>query len=223
MLTLGIDDSGRGPVIGPMILVGVLIDGELEKEFKKLGVKDSKVLSPKKREILASIIRKKALSYHICIIQPTEIDGKTNAGINLNRIEAIKAGEIINKINKGLDKIRVVVDCPSPNTKKWKSQLLNYIEKKENLEIICEHKADKNYVAVSAASIIAKSTREKEIRKIKKKLGIEFGSGYSSDPKTRKFLADHGKKHDGDGIFRKTWSTWKKAYGERKQKKLIDF
>ncbi len=223
MLILGIDDSGRGPVIGPMILAGVLTDSELEKELKELGIRDSKKLTPRRREILAEIIRKKALSYNVKIISPREIDSRTKAGINLNKIEAIKSAEIINQMNKGLDKIKVIVDCPSPNTRKWKAYLLTKIQNISNLNVSCEHKADVNYIAVSSASILAKSAREKEVRKIKKKLGIEFGSGYSSDPITRKFLSDHGGKHKKEGIFRQTWSTWKNNQKKKEQKKLKDF
>ena len=223
MLILGIDDSGRGPVIGPMIMAGVLIDKELEDEFRSLGVKDSKQVTPKKREILAEIIKQKALSFQILTISPREIDGRTNAGINLNRIEALKAGEIINKLNKNKDKIKIIVDCPSPNIPNWRKVLLTYIDNKENLEVHAEHKADVNHIAVGAASIIAKSKREHEVMEIKKRLGIEFGSGYTSDPYTREFLEKYSKKHKKDGIFRETWSTWKKANGTRQQKKLEEF
>ena len=222
MLILGIDDSGRGPIIGPMILAGCLIDSAIEKEFKDLGVKDSKLLIPKKREILAEIIRKKALSYHIIIISPSEVDEHVKS-VNINTLEAIKAGEITNKLNQGKDKIKVIVDCPSPNIKNWRSVLLRYIENIKNIELICEHKADRNHIAVSAASILAKSTREKEIKKIKKRLGIEFGSGYPSDPITKKFLEDYSKKHEKDGIFRLTWQTWKNHNSKKEQKKLGEF
>tara|TARA_Y100000310_G_C20675041_1_gene812528 strand:- start:2290 stop:2958 length:669 start_codon:yes stop_codon:yes gene_type:complete len=222
MLTLGIDDSGRGPVIGPMILAGVLIDKELEEELRELGVKDSKTLTSTKREILATIIKKKALSYHIVIISASEVDIHVKS-VNINTLEALKAGQIINKINKGLDKIKVVVDCPSPNINKWTDVLKTYIDNKKNLEISCEHKADQNHISVSAASILAKSTREKEVKKIKKKLGIEFGSGYPSDPITKEFLAKNSKKHEKSGIFRKTWSTYKKANSKKEQKNLEDY
>ena len=224
MLILGIDDSGRGPVIGPMIIAGCLIDSELEKEFKELGVKDSKKLTPRIREILVEMIRKKALNYQVIIISPAEIDGKTNAGINLNRIEAMKMAEIINRINKvTIDKIKVYVDCPSPNIEKWKNTLISYIESKDNLEIFAEHKADVNHIACSAASIIAKSAREKEVEKIKKKIGKDFGSGYPADPITCKFLKDYAKEHKKDGIFRETWQTWKNSCGKKEQKKLPEF
>jgi ribonuclease HII len=206
-----------------MIMAGVLIDNELEKEFRKLGVRDSKRLTALRREVLAEIIKKKALAFHIKIISPSEIDGRTNAGINLNRIEALKSGEIINKINRGLDKIRVVVDCPSPNISRWRNILKTYIKNPKNLEIICEHKADANHIAVSAASILAKSTREKEVKKIKRRLGVEFGSGYSSDPITKQFLEQYAKKHKKNGIFRQTWSTWKNNNAKKEQKKLKDF
>ena len=206
-----------------MILAGCLIDSELEKEFREKGVKDSKKLTDMRREILAEIIRAKALSYQVLVISPQEIDGRTNAGINLNRIEAMKAGEIINKTNQHYDKIKVVVDCPSPNIEKWTRILQAYVEKKDNLEFVVEHKADVNHIACSAASILAKSQREKEVRLIKKKIGKDFGSGYTSDPITQKFLKDYAKKHDGDGIFRKTWSTWKNNCGKKQQKKLGEY
>ena len=98
---LGIDEAGRGPVIGPMIIAGCLINETTEKEFKKLGVKDSKELTPKRREFLAAIIREKAETFEIMIAHPTEIDEKLTSGTNLNHLEALKIAEIINKINKG--------------------------------------------------------------------------------------------------------------------------
>jgi len=224
MLILGIDDSGRGPVIGPMVLAGVLITPEIEKDFKEHGVKDSKQLTTLRREKLAKIIKQKVLNYKVIITTPAEIDGRTNTGINLNRIEAIKAAEIINKLNKSqLDKITVIIDCPSPNLVKWKNTLKSYVENTSNLKFVVEHKADINHISVSAASILAKSAREKEIKKIKKKIGKDFGSGYSSDPVTCKFLSEHADKHKDDGIFRQTWATWKNYCKTKEQKKLENF
>lgn len=216
---LGIDDAGRGPVIGPMILAGCLIDKDLQTEFKKLGIKDSKQLTPRRREMLANIVKEKAETFEIDITSAEQIDKSLNSGTNLNQLEAIKTARIINKINKGYKKIKVVVDCPSVNIRAWSDYLKTKIENLSNLEISCEHKADRNHIAVSAASIIAKSTREKEMDKLRK-IYPDIGSGYSSDPLTNRFLQKHAKKHEDSGIFRKTWATWKNLMSNKQQKKL---
>jgi len=221
MLTLGIDDAGRGPVIGPMILAGCLIDKNIEEEFRKLGIKDSKKILTGKREKLAEVIKEKAITFEITLTIPNEITEKNKLGVNLNTIEAQKSAEIINRINKSQNKIKVIIDCPSPNIKAWQNVLEKYIENKENLIISCEHKADVNHIACSAASILAKTTRDAEIEKIKKKLGVDFGSGYPSDPVTCKFLSENAQKFKEEGIFRETWSTWKSVCSGKKQKKLF--
>ena len=175
---LGIDEAGKGPVIGPMVIAGCLIDTSIEREFKRLGIKDSKELTPKRREFLANIVREKAETFEIIVVHPKEIDKSLNSGMNLNNLESRKIAEIINKINKGYKKIKVVIDCPSVGVTKWVDALKMKINNLSNLEITCEHKADKNYVAVSAASILAKSIREKEMNILREKYGDEIGSGY---------------------------------------------
>ena len=220
MLKLGIDDAGRGPVIGPMVLAGCLIDEEMEKEFKRIGVKDSKQLTEKRREFLAQIIREKAMTFEVVIIHPEEIDSKNLEGVNLNDVEGFASARIINQINKGFGEIKVVIDCPSTNITNWTNFVKSKVQNLSNLDLVCEHKADINHIAVSAASILAKSTREKEMAKLKEKYGDGIGSGYSSDPLTARFLANNIRKYDGHGIFRKSWATWKTAVGNSAQKKL---
>jgi ribonuclease HII len=220
MLTLGIDDAGRGPVIGPMVLAGCLINDEIAKEFKDKGIKDSKQLTPKRREFLAKYIKERAETFEVVIIHPHEIDDQSFNGINLNDVEAIATANIINAINKAQGKIRVVVDCPSPNLGKWGDFLKTKVENHSNLDISCEHKADINHIACSAASIIAKTIRDSEIEKIKESIKENFGSGYPSDPLTCEFLEKHGQKYKDKKIFRTTWSTWKDACARQEQKKL---
>ena len=218
---LGIDEAGKGPVIGPMVIAGCLIDTSIEREFKRLGIKDSKELTPKRKEFLANIVREKAETFEIIVVHPKEIDKSLNSGMNLNNLESRKIAEIINKINKGYKKIKVVIDCPSVGVTKWVDALKMKINNLSNLEITCEHKADKNYVAVSAASILAKSIREKEMNILREKYGDEIGSGYTSDPATIHFLELHADNPKNASIFRKTWETWKKASEKLTQKKLI--
>ena len=100
MLELGIDDAGRGPVIGPMVLAGCLIDDKTATKFKKWGVRDSKQLTPKRREFLAQKIRDEADTFKVVIADADEINIKQDSGTNLNAIEALKVAKIINKINK---------------------------------------------------------------------------------------------------------------------------
>ncbi len=223
-LLLGIDDAGRGPVIGPMVLAGCLIDSSKEGELRELGVKDSKQLTQKRRTFLVEKIKERAETFEIVRVLPPEIDGMGQEGnqrIKLNEIEARACAKIINRINKGYKEIKIVIDCPSTNITKWKDYLLTRIENLSTLKISCEHKADQNHIVVSAASIIAKDIREKEMDKIREKYPEGVGSGYCSDPLTIKFLEKHGKKYKDDGIFRKTWITWKRNSLNFEQKKLI--
>lgn len=207
-----------------MVLAGCLVTRKLEKEFKKLGVRDSKMLTPRRREFLAALIRKKALSFYTTLTHPYEIDARTSAGLNLNKIEAIKAAEIINKLTENIhEKVRVIIDCPSTNRENWKNYVFKHIAKKDDLILACEHKADRDYVACSAASILAKSEREKQIKALKKKIGKDFGSGYSSDTRTIEFLKKYSKEHKKDGIFRETWATFQNHKAKKEQKKLLDF
>ncbi len=225
MLVMGIDDAGRGPLIGPMILAGVLIKQENEKLLKKEGVRDSKMLFHSKRIKLSHLIKDLSENYHIVKVSPEEIDNSIKNGINLNTLEAIKAAEIINFLNKKREKIKVIVDCPSNNISAWREKLSSYIKHKANLNLICEHKADANHPSVSAASILAKVTREEEMDKLRKEYFDygDIGSGYPSDPITIQFLKKQGKNLNKSGIFRKSWATWKSLFPERGQSTLREF
>jgi len=229
VLILGIDDAGRGPVIGPMILAGVLVNKDQEKIIKKSGATDSKLLHQDQRIALSKIIKQNSQAHKIIKVYPEEIDEALNSpNNNLNKLEAQKAAEIIKSLNTGKhskERIQVIIDCPSINITAWKRTLLTFLSKTSNLTIKCEHKADFNHTTVAAASIIAKVAREEEVQEIKnqyEKYG-NIGSGYPSDPLTKEFLKKHGEALTDSGIFRKTWSTWKKIFPDKKQKTLGEF
>jgi ribonuclease HII len=227
-LVLGVDDAGRGPIIGPMILAGVLMTKEQELVLRKLGVKDSKQVLHPLRIKLAKDIKENSVNHKVVKAFPDEIDKYVSTKkLNLNTLEAKKAAEIINFLNDGKEKIKVILDCPSVNTKTWKAKLLEFVDKKDNLDVVCEHKADINHVSASSASILAKVAREDEVEKLKeeyKKHG-DIGSGYPADPTTKEFLKKKGKELENSGIFRKTWATWKALFPEKgkKQASLAEF
>jgi ribonuclease HII len=226
MLILGIDDAGRGPLIGPMFLAGVLIDKKDYEILKKQGVNDSKQVLHPKRVLLSKLIKDSAVDFYIARSDPDQIDNAVNSGLNLNTLEAMKTAEIINKIliNKK-EKIQIVVDCPSTNISAWRNKVLEYVTVKVDFDLICEHKADANHVAVSAASILAKVAREDAVAEIKERLKQygDVGSGYPADPFTKEFLKKYGNELKDSGIFRKSWSTWKSLFPEAKQSTLKGF
>jgi ribonuclease HII len=184
------------------------------------------MLTPKRRDFLVEKIKKIAMDYEIIQITPKEIDARGDIGVNLNHLEAIKMAEIVNNlVERQLKKerVKVIVDCPSNGIKKWQDYFEKHLENKEILEVHAEWKADFNYVVVGAASILAKTTRDNEIEKIKKLVKVDIGSGYPSDPITIKFLQNYAKKFQKEGIFRETWQTWKDLKGKKEQKKIGDY
>jgi len=224
-LIIGIDDAGRGPVIGPMVLAGVLVRKEVETELRRAGIKDSKLLTAKTRDELVKTIKEMILDFHYQIITPAEIDTGFGMGVNLNEVEAIAAANIVNHLCKNLNEeqkknLVIVIDCPSNNPSSWLNTLMKYIKKEnQTIRIRAEHKADFHYPSVSAASIIAKTTRDGEIEKIKEQIGLDFGSGYPADPTTKEFLAKHSQEFKKERIFRESWATWQTATGKLEENK----
>ena len=184
-------------------------------KLKVLGAKDSKLLTPKQREDRIFKIQQLAEDYKVIIIEPKEIDETLEKpGTNLNWLEADKTVMIINE----LDPDQAIIDCPSPNIKKYKEYLRERI-KNDNTELVVEHKAER-HLPVAAASIIAKVTRDRIIEDIKKKYG-NCGPGYSSNPITQEFVKKNWDKHPE--IFRRSWITFKNHSEMKKQKKLDEF
>lgn len=220
----GIDEAGRGPIIGPLVIVCAAIPEDKMGILKENGVKDSKLLSEKQRgEIFKNI--EHAVKFEMMIISPSEIDEAVNSQTyNLNWLEADKAADLLNKIDAKLenDVSRVVIDCPSTNINAYKNHFKEHVDNDE-IELIVEHKADLNHLIVGAASIIAKETRERELLKYKRKFKIDFGSGYPSDPKTKAFLKENWNKKEYQHLFRKSWQTYKDLSEKGKQKNLGEY
>lgn len=193
---LGIDEAGRGCVIGPMIICGILIEEKDIIKLREIGVKDSKLLKPHKREKLAKEIRKVVKKITIKKISPQIIDK-----YNLNLLELKNIKKIIERLKPTI----VYFDCPvnQRGIKDYCKKLEDLLNKKNICpKIIGENKADKKYEVVSAASIIAKVERDKIIEKLRKEYG-NFGSGYPSDKKTKEFLKKFYNKCLP--IIRKKW------------------
>ena len=208
----GVDEAGKGPVIGPLVVAAVAVKNA--KDIKDLGMKDSKQLNPVKRRELSNIIKDK-FDYTIEIIEAEKVDEyrKQNRLNDLNR-EAFE--KLISKLNPNV----AYVDAADVNEHRFGKQIKEKLTNENDTDIISMHKADEKIDVVAAASIIAKEAREEEIGKLKKEIG-DFGSGYPSDERTIKFLksfyADNGKWPTGT---RKSWKTIERI---RPVKTLDDF
>ena len=196
---LGIDEAGRGSVLGPMVIAGVVVPEKMEKVLERMGVKDSKRLVPNRRTILSRKL-KKMFPHEIVVISAREIDDLRASGVNLNEIEKNAMESILLK----LEFEKAIVDAVDVKAERFQENL----RLDTGLNVFAEHKADDKYIEVSAASIIAKAARDEYIKDINKDFiksgGI--GSGYPSDPKTKEFLSNYTYDEMPDFV-RKSWAT----------------
>jgi len=217
MLVCGIDEARRGPVMSVMVMCGAMIEEKDMPKLIALKPKDSKLLTKEEREELYPKLLSVLKYYKVIIIQPAEIDKavKGGDGLNLNKLEAHKQAEILNEFNPD----QAIIDCPSNNVESYRTYLKKLLKNK-NVDLILEHKAER-YPLVAAASIIAKVTGDREIETTKKELGIDFGSGYMSDPKTVEFLKNNFENYPE--LFRKSWFPYQDLVNKKFQKSLSDF
>jgi ribonuclease HII len=201
----GVDEAGRGCAIGPMVICGV------EAETMEIeGVKDSKLLTPEKREEVAACL-KQEVKYQYLIVPPQKIDAYTKRH-NLNYLEVEGFSEIIKKLDP---LAKCYVDACDVDPERFKRNIISIVGK---IDLIAEHKADVRYPIVSAASILAKVERDRLVREI----GHDLGSGYPSDGKTVAFLRNWYTEHRCFPPFvRQSWETVRRIEDEICQQKLI--
>jgi ribonuclease HII len=181
----GIDEAGRGSIMGPLVVAGISLDKEGILYLKSEGVIDSKKLSSLKRERLYPKIISCAKSVYICRVEPKTIDFYVNQN-KLNLLES----RYMTIISDNLQADKVIIDACDVNLIRFKQHIVNNLVN-SSIKIYCFHKADSDNIPVSAASIVAKVTRDRQIEKIGKKLNEHIGSGYPSDPITKIFLKNN--------------------------------
>jgi len=220
MQVAGVDDAGRGSIIGPLVIAGVLLDDKDLPKLVGLGVKDSKLLSPRRREKLAAEIKELALKYHVTMLSPAEIDRVVETGKKLhklNRLEAQTMAKVITVLKPDV----AYVDASDVLADRFKQHIAENLS--FEVQIISEHKADVRYPIVSAASILAKVERDKAISELQEKHG-NIGCGYPTDPNTLKFLEVWIRKFGSYPDFvRRSWKPAKrlKTRAETEQTRLV--
>lgn len=208
-----------------MVICGVTVEKGVEKKLAKIGVKDSKLLTPKKREELYKKIKKivqtesRVSSIIPISISACKIDDCRAKKINLNMIEARAMAEIINMA--GGDEI--YLDALTSKPERFKQLVVRHLNDK-SMNIIAENEADKNYTIVAAASIIAKVERDRAIEEIKKRVGVDFGVGYPHDERTVEFVDNLIKTRKKlPAYVRKSWITTQMLQEKNWQRKIKDF
>ncbi len=215
----GVDEAGRGPVIGPLVIAGVTFENDLE--LIENNVRDSKKITPKRREILSKRIKESAVNYEISLISASDIDHMRKV-MTLNEIEVNAFRKIIEKLKPDI----CYVDAVDVNDERFGKNILSRLSFKP--EIISKHKADDIYPVVGAASILAKTRRDEEVqmiaRELEKKLDMPLGSGYPADPDTQRFLRKWVKTFGKlPPHTRHSWKTAQNLLKESKIKKLDEF
>jgi len=213
----GIDEAGRGPVVGPLV-VG-LVAGDTEK-LRRLEVRDSKLLTPARRTELDARIRDVADRVEVVELSAPELDARMGRQ-SLNVVEVDCFAELARRVEAET----YYLDACDTNPRRFGNAFLARLLREPPPRVVSEHRADAKYPLVSAASIIAKVRRDQVVRSIAERLeptiGLPLGSGYSHDERTIAFLERHLEVHGRLPLeARAKWATSQALKAARAQSKL---
>lgn len=219
---VGVDEAGRGPVIGPLVVAAVAVEDQ--RELVELGVKDSKALRPQRRERLAEVIRER-YPHSLVVVEAEEIDDLRRV-MTMNQLEVKLFSRALQLLLEGLvGEHYVYIDAADTMEGRFGDEVAEDLMRKlwqapPVKSIVAEHRADSRYPVVSAASVVAKVERDRRIRELAEEIG-EFGSGYPSDKRTieflKRYLKEHGKLPPG---VRRSWRTVRRLLSSEKQSSL---
>ncbi len=225
----GGDEAGRGAVIGPLVVSVVAVSKSKERKFGDIGIRDSKLLNKRKREFLYDEIYSISEEVKFYKISAEEINKAMAGNISLNELEAIHFTRLVDSLESDVKKI--YLDSPDVIEERFgirigimskKPMRIERVKGKrvaKAIKIISEHKADTKYPVTSAASIIAKVERDREIDALRKSLGIDIGTGYPSDKKTRDAIRSDLRNKEIAPYIRQRWRTM----NDIRQFKIHDF
>tara|TARA_B100000214_G_scaffold329504_1_gene269305 strand:- start:63999 stop:64769 length:771 start_codon:yes stop_codon:yes gene_type:complete len=215
---IGVDEAGRGPVIGPLVVSALAIPQSDIKLLDELGVRDSKDLSLGVRERIAQEINNKIRDgAWVCgtiICSPKRID-LNSIDSDLNQLEVELFAEAVRETNLEVNEGEIRADACDVNENRFSNRLKTQLEDKwRKWSIIAKHGMDSDDLVVGGASIIAKTTRDSSMKEISIRSGIDCGSGYPSDQKTRDAMKIMLSDDMPPDIIRWSWSTSKKIWKE---------
>jgi ribonuclease HII len=205
VLVAGVDEAGRGALLGPLVVAGICLRQEALAELSLAGVRDSKRLRPGARARLFELLRRSCERIEVEVAEPALIDqyvAGPRGPRRLNDLEASLMAKLIGRLGAEV----VYVDCPDVKPRRFGSRLRALLEAPPRL--IVRHHADRDFLPVAAASIVAKVLRDREVAALGEAHG-ELGSGYPSDPRTARFLRGWLARQRAPPAFaRLSWRSW---------------
>jgi len=230
IIIAGGDEAGRGAVIGPLVVSMVCISKGKEKKLAGIGVRDSKLLTKRKRAFLFEEIRSISEEVKTYNITNDEINNAMRSGVSINQLEAMHFARLLDEMHSEIDK--VYIDSPDVIAERFGMRVGLFAKKPtrvmgmkgvlkdgKRIKIISEHKADIRYPVVSGASIIAKVIRDKELERIESEVGLTIGSGYPSDRETIDVIKRNMKSRILSPYIREYWKTLQNI----RQRKMGEF
>jgi ribonuclease HII len=210
-MRFGVDEAGKGPVLGSMFAAAVRADPDTLPD----GVGDSKGIAAAERERLDERIRSTADAVAVAEIPVERIDGDTD----MNTLTVAAQAESLSGV--AADGLVGLVDAGDTDAARFGRRVAERVD--AAVELTAEHGADESDPVVGAASIVAKVARDSHVEDIAAEYG-DVGSGYPSDPTTREFLANYV---DANGELpdcaRTSWSTSQDVLAAAEQSTLEEF
>ncbi len=190
---LGVDEAGRGPVMGPLVVAGLAVPAKGgEEHLRAMRVRDSKKLQVARRERLYHELV--SFPYAVIEVPAEDIDAlRTSASMNVleARLFASVVSALVGKLGEGA-RVAVYLDAVDTDelvfARHFRSALAGDPLATRVVQVVSRHEADDTFPVVSAASIVAKGRREEAVARIREELGVDIGSGYPGDRRTIAFL-----------------------------------
>ena len=211
-MQLGVDEAGKGPVLGSMFVAAV----RARPADVPDDVDDSKRLTPARREELAVAIRDRVDAYAVVEVPVDEIDDPET---DMNELTVTGHADALESLVR--EECECYLDAADTNAVRFERR----VEKRltVDVDIRAEHGADETYPVVAAASILAKVARDNHVTALESEYG-SVGSGYPSDSTTRQFLREFVREHDClPACARESWQTSRDVLIEADQAALTDF
>jgi ribonuclease HII len=215
-MDVGVDEAGKGPVLGPMVAAAVRGEAGALPD----GVDDSKRLSAERRERLAArLYGTDGVIVGVAVVDTERID---DPATDMNTLTVDAHAEAVAAAAGDGD--RVVADAGDVSESRFARRLRDRAaERGVDVDVAAEHGADAARDRVAAASVVAKVERDARVEALAAEYG-DVGSGYPSDPTTRAFLREYvAETGDLPACARRSWSTCADLLAKAEQSALSEF